>query len=62
MKEKLANLIDVKSIITFIITILFFILSLMGLIESNAVVDVCKMVFIFYFGTQVGKAINTDVK
>ena len=52
MKEKLSNLIDVKSIVTIALTILFIILSIKGVIDGNAVVQIFTTVIAFYFGTK----------
>lgn len=52
MKEKLSNLIDVKSIVTIALTILFIILSIKGVIDGNAVVTIFTTVIAFYFGTK----------
>lgn len=52
MKEKLSNLIDVKSIVTIALTILFIILSVKGVIDGNAVVTIFTTVIAFYFGTK----------
>ena len=50
--KKLANLINVKTIVTFIVTIVFAILSLRGAIAPDTVMTVVVMVLGFYFGTQ----------
>ena len=55
MKEKLAKLIDVKSIITFLLTILFFILALKSVITGEQVNMIFTTVIAFYFGTQATK-------
>ncbi len=52
MKEKITKLINVKSIITILLTILFFILALNKIIDSNAVITIYTTVIAFYFGTQ----------
>lgn len=52
MKEKLSNLIDVKSIVTIALTILFIVLAIKGVIDSNAVVTIFTTVIAFYFGTK----------
>ena len=56
MKEKLANLIDVKSIVTISLTILFMILAIRGAIEPEKVVTIYTTIIAFYFGTQYQKA------
>ncbi len=55
MKEKLAKLIDVKSIITFMLTVLFFILALKSVITGEQVNMIFTTVIAFYFGTQATK-------
>ena len=50
--EKLSKLINVKTIVTFIIVTLFFVLSLRGDISSENVQNITLMVIAFYFGTQ----------
>lgn len=54
MKEKLANLIDVKSIITILLTIVFCVLTLMGRI-SQEFLTIYTVIISFYFGTQYQK-------
>ena len=55
MKEKLAKLIDVKSIVTFMLTVLFFILALKSVITGEQVNMIFTTVIAFYFGTQSAK-------
>lgn len=60
MKEKLAKLIDVKSIITILLTIVFGALTLKGTVSEAQFVDIFKTIIIFYFGTQaIKKSIDT---
>lgn len=54
MKE-LKKLIDVKSIVTILLTMLFIVLSIKGKIEANAVVTTYTTVIAFYFGTKYEK-------
>lgn len=54
MKEKFAKLINVKSIVTLILTILFFVLALKDNI-SQEVMTIFTTVIAFYFGTQATK-------
>ena len=61
MKEKLSNLIDVKSIVTIALTILFIVLAIKGVIDSNAVVTIFTTVIAFYFGTKYQQTQN-DLK
>ena len=58
MKDKICNLIDVKSIITISFTILFMVLALKGVIDPREVVTIYSVIISFYFGTQYQKKIN----
>lgn len=52
MKEKLAKLITVKSIVTLMLTIVVSILTLKGNFDIK---EIYLMIIAFYFGTQVEK-------
>ena len=52
MKEKLAKLIDVKTIVTFTLTTAFTYLSVCGKIEPQIFMTIYTMIIGFYFGTQ----------
>ena len=54
MKNKLAKLIDVKSIVTLALTVLFCILSYKGTIPQE-VNNIYLMIIAFYFGIQYEK-------
>jgi hypothetical protein len=54
MKNKLAKLIDVKSIVTLTLTVLFCVLSYKGTIPQE-VNNIYLMIIAFYFGTQYEK-------
>jgi isochorismate hydrolase len=56
MKAKLAKLINVKSIITLVLTGVFAYLSITGRIVEDNFMDMFQIILIFYFGTQSGKA------
>lgn len=58
MKNKLINLLNVKSIVTIILTVLFFILAIMKVIDAQSVMNIYTVVIAFYFGTQHEK--NSD--
>lgn len=60
MKDKLKKLINVKSIVTLILTVLFFILAVMKVIDANAVLTIYTTVIAFYFGTQHEKNNNEN--
>ena len=55
VKEKLAKLIDVKSIVTIVLTIVFAILALTERITGQDFLTVFSVVIAFYFGTQAQK-------
>lgn len=54
MKNKLAKLIDVKSIVTLAWTVLFCVLAYKGTIPQE-VNNIYLMIIAFYFGTQYEK-------
>ena len=55
MKEKLAKLVDVKSIMTLLLTVVFCVLSLKGTITGSEFQTIFTVVVGFYFGTQYQK-------
>lgn len=52
IKENLAKLINVKTIVTFVLIAVFAVLSLRGSITADNVMIVVTTVIAFYFGTQ----------
>lgn len=54
-KEKLAKLINVKTIITILLTIVFCFLCVTGVIGAELFVPIFTTVISFYFGTQMEK-------
>ena len=56
MKEKLAKLIDVKSIVTIILTIVFATLAFTGEITGQDFLTIFTVVIAFFFGTQSAKS------
>ena len=62
MLKKLAKLIDVKSIVTFVLTGVFAYLSIIGVISGEQFLTIFTMVVSFYFGTQAGKREKEDKK
>jgi uncharacterized protein (DUF486 family) len=60
LKDKLAQLINVKSIITIILTVVFAILSLKGVVTTEQFVNIFSIVIAFYFGTQREKKDNQN--
>lgn len=59
-KTNLGNLLKVKSIVTFVVLVVFAVLSLRGDISPENVVQLAMMVFSFYFGTQIEKKEKTE--
>lgn len=55
IKDRLAKLIDVKTIVTFATTALFWHLGATGKIESDKVWEAFLIIVGFYFGTQSKK-------
>jgi ABC-type bacteriocin/lantibiotic exporter with double-glycine peptidase domain len=55
IKEKLAKLIDVKSIISLALTFVFCYLAIMGIIAPELFIPIFTTVIAFYFGTQYQK-------
>lgn len=58
MKERLAKLVDVKSIVTIALTLVFCTLSLLGMVTAEQFVTIFTTVIAFYFGVQKEK--NSD--
>ena len=50
--KNIANLIKVKTIVTFAVVAVFSVLALQGRIEADNVMIIVSMVVSFYFGTQ----------
>ena len=50
--ENLANLVKVKTVVTLVVTAVFAVLSLRGVISADNVMIIISMVVSFYFGTQ----------
>lgn len=55
MLKRLAKLIDVKSIVTLVLTGVFAYLSIVGTIGSEQFLSIFTVIISFYFGTQYGK-------
>lgn len=55
MLNKLAKLIDVKSIITILITVAFVVMAFDGRIDSQNFMTIFSVIVAFYFGTQAKK-------
>lgn len=59
--KQIAKLIDVKSILTLVLTIVFAILSVRGVISSSEFLSVFTLIIGFYFGVQHEKK-NSESK
>lgn len=60
MKEKLAKLINVKSIITILLAIVFSYLSICGDIHPDQFMTIFTVIISFYFGSQTEKNNNNS--
>lgn len=58
IREILAKLLTVKSIITIALTIVFCVLSITGVIAASQFMTIFTTIIAFYFGTQVEKRNN----
>jgi hypothetical protein len=55
MKEKLTKLIDVKSIVTILLTLVFAYLSVIGKIQDQEFLTIFTVIISFYYGVQYQK-------
>jgi hypothetical protein len=55
MREKLKNLLSIKSIVTILLTLVFCYLSIIGAITAELFMTIFVVVIGFYFGTQAKK-------
>lgn len=60
VRERIAKLIDVKSIVTIVLVIVFCILALTSRITSSDFMTIFTVVIAFYFGTQTTKDEKTE--
>jgi hypothetical protein len=60
MKERLLKLINVKSIITIILTIVFSYLTVTKAVSAEQFMNIFTVVIAFYFGTQAEKKAQTE--
>ena len=60
IKDKLAKLIDVKSLVTLILTAVFAVQTAKGEITSEQFQTIFTTVIAFYFGTQFNKNSRED--
>ena len=56
--QNMANLMKVKTIVTFLVVAVFGVLALRGDIQPDNVMIIVSMVVSFYFGTQHEKSTN----
>lgn len=59
IRDRIAKLIDIKSIVTIISTAVFAYLAVIGRISEQQFVTIFMMIVAFYFGTQSKKNENT---
>lgn len=59
MKNRLAKLLTVKSIVTIVLTLVFSYLAIVGIIAAEQVMTVFTVVISFYFGSQSERLNNT---
>lgn len=57
--EKIAKLIDIKSIVTIAVTIVFCVLSMKQIISGEQFLTIFSVIIAFYFGTQYQKNAQT---
>ena len=53
--KRLANLLSVKSLISMLLTIVFCIITMRGLVSAELFMTIFATVIAFYFGTQTTK-------
>ena len=58
LMEKLADLLKVKTVVTFAVVAVFVVLALQGKIHPDNVMIIVSMVVSFYFGTQHEKTLK----
>lgn len=55
MKNKIAKLINVKSIVTLVLTVVFAFLSVTNKLSNEQFITIFTVIISFYFGTQFQK-------
>ena len=58
--NRIAKLIDVKSIVTLLLTVVFALLAMRGVISGEQFITIFTVIISFYFGTQAGKKGSED--
>ncbi len=59
MKEHLERLLNVKSLVTLLLCLVFCVLSLRGFISGDQFLTIFTVIISFYFGTQHERKNNT---
>lgn len=62
MKNQIKKLIDVKSLVTLMLTVVFCILALLNKISAEQFLTIFTVIISFYFGTQFKKNETTTTK
>ena len=62
MKSKICKLIDVKSIVTIMLTAVFCFLALFDKVSAEQFLTIFTVIISFYFGTQFQKNDNKEEK
>lgn len=60
MLDRLKKLVDVKSIVTIVLTVVFAYLAISEAITADQFLTVYTVIIAFYFGTQYEKKIKED--
>lgn len=60
IKDKLAKLINIKSIISLLMTGVFCYLAIVGIVTAELFVPIFTTIIAFYFGTQIEKKHNQE--
>ena len=60
MKDKLVKLLNVKSIVTLLLTCVFCYLRIIGALSTEQFLNIFTVVIAFYFGVQVEKKNSTN--
>lgn len=55
MKEKLSKLIDLKTIVTLLLTVVFCVLVVFNIEIPEFFIEIYRLLIVFYFGTQYQK-------
>ncbi len=61
LKQKIAALINVKTLVTFAVTAVFMVLALRGSIAPGEALAIVTVVIGFYFGTQKQKSDDAHI-